>query len=224
MTAAGDPRPPSGPRRGTRIEPGPPAGYVDLGATILDDGPAAPAETRITAEDRQTDPGEDFATALSRFRARLGRSLPPGNGRTRQDMGVAYRTMGLVQEAIGEFQQAVREDPASLGAYEMLGRCFLDAGEPDLAIGALGKALEPPLGSEDELLGVHYYMACAHEAAGDPEAAYGFYRRILAVEIDFQDAGARFRELGRTLGEPTGGASPASGSGPPGPPRSGRGR
>ena len=184
-------------------ESGSPSGYVDLGALILDDEPA-PATTRITAANLHAEPDEGFADALSRFRALLTRNLPSGDARTHQDMGTAYRTMGLGQEAIGEFQQAIRNDPESPAAYEMLGRCFLDAGQPDLAASTLGKAMELPCGSEDELLGIYYYMGRAQEASGNPEAAYDFYRKTLAIEIDFQDVGARFRDLGRTLKRPTG--------------------
>ena len=177
--------------------------YVDLGAMILDEAPNSGA-TRMTEGDEHAEPDEDFRAALSRFRSRLTRTLASGDARTHQDMGTAYLAMGLGREAIGEFQQALREDPASPGAYEMLGRCFLDAGQPDLAASALGKALELPRGVEDRFLGIYYYMGRAQEASGNPEAAYDFYRRTLAIDIDFEDVGTRFRDLGRALGRPTG--------------------
>lgn len=199
-------------REASRESESPPR-YVDLRTLLLDGGPAS-VETRLTEEDADAEPGEDFTAALSRFRARLVRTLPSGDARTHLDMGTAYRTMGLGQEAIGEFQQAIREDPASPAAYEMLGRCFLEAGQPDLAAGVLGRALELPRGSEDDFLGIHYYMGRAQEASGDPEAAYEFYRKTLAIDIDFQDVGARFLNLGRALGRPTG-ESADRGSGDP---------
>ncbi len=204
--------PPDGDLPGAEPSPGPgdashesgsPARYVDLGAMILHEEPAS-VGTRLTEQDEHAEPGEDFTAAVSRFRARLVRSLPSGDARTHQDMGTAYRTMGLGQEAIGEFQRAIRNDPASAAAYEMLGRCFLDAGQPDLAAGALARALELPRGSEDEFLGIYYYMGRAQEASGNPEAAYDFYRKTLAIDIDFQDVGARFRALGGALIRPTG--------------------
>lgn len=174
------------------------SGFVDFRALILDEGSGSVA-TRLTETDENVEPGEDFKAALSRFRARLIRSLPSGDARTHQDMGTAYRTMGLGHEAIGEFQHAIREDPASPAAHEMLGRCFLDAGQPELAVGALAKALELPSGSEDDFLGIYYYMGRAQEASGNPEAAYDFYRKILAIDIGFQDVEARERDLGRAL-------------------------
>lgn len=210
MTAETPPHPPgdrSGPHpppgiRDASAGPGSASGYVDLGAMILGDEPP-PVTTRLT-DDEHSGPGEDFRTALSRLRVRLIRNLPSGDARTHQDMGTAYRTMGLDQEAIGEFQQAIREDPSSPAAHEMLGRCFLDAELPDLAAGALGTALRLVRGSQDEFPGIYYYMGRAQEAAGNPEEAYDFYRKTLAIDIDFQDVAGRVRDLRRALRGPTG--------------------
>lgn len=180
-----------------------PSRYVDLRALLLNDG-SAPEATRLTEEDENSEPGEDFRTALSRFRGRLTRSLPAGSARIHQDMGTAYRTMGLGAEAIGEFQRAIREDPACPAAHEMLGRCYLDAGHSDLAVSTLAKALDLPLGREEDFLGIYYYMGRAQEASGNPEAACDFYRKTLAIDIGFQDVEARLRDLGRAPRETAG--------------------
>lgn len=204
LEPAGDPpatHPPAHPGETAR-ESESPSRYVDLRALLLDEGSAATA-TRLTEEDENAEPGEDFKVALSRFRARLVRSLPAGDARTHQDMGTAYRTMGLGQEAIGEFQRAIREDPANSGAHEMLGRCLLEAGHADLAVSTLAKALDLPLGREEDFLGIYYYMGRAQEASGNPEAAYDFYRKTLAIDIGFQDVETRLRDLGRMLREAT---------------------
>ena len=189
-----------------------PSRYVDLRALLLDDG-SAPEATRLTEEDENTAPGEDFRAALSRFRARLVRSVPAGNARIHQDMGTAYRTMGLGPEAIAEFQRAIRVDPANSAAHEMLGRSLLDAGHAELAVSALAEALDLPLEREDDFLGIYYYMGRAQEASGNPEAACDFYRKTLAIDIGFQDVEARLRDLGRaprgTAGES---ADPVPGS------------
>lgn len=205
LEAAGDPPgtdPPADPGEVAR-ESRSPSRYVDLRALLLDEGSESVA-TRLTEEDGDAEPGEDFKAALSRFRARLIRSLPAGDARTHQDMGTAYRTMGLGQEAIGEFQRAIREDPASPAAHEMLGRCFLDAGQAELAVRTLEKALDLTLGSEDDFPGIYYYMGRAQEASGNPEAACDLYRKTLAIDIDFQDVEVRVRDLGRALRKPSG--------------------
>ena len=189
-----------------------PSRYVDLRALLLDGGSALEA-TRLTEEDENAEPDEDFRAALSRFRARLVRSLPAGDARVHQDMGTAYRTMGLGPEAIAEFQRAIRVDPANSAAHEMLGRCLLDAGHAELAVSTLAKALDLPLEREDDFLGIYYYMGRAQEASGNPEAACDFYTKTLAIDIGFLDVEARLRDLGRALRETAGeSADPAPGS------------
>ena len=96
------------------------------------------------------------------------------------------------------------EDPACPAAHEMLGRCYLDAGHSDLAVSTLAKALDLPLGREDDFLGIYYYMGRAQEASGNPEAACDFYRKTLAIDIGFQDVEARLRDLGRAPRETAG--------------------
>lgn len=205
LEPAGDPpgTDPPGDRGKVALESQSPSRYVDLRALLLEEGSASGA-TRLTDENETAEPGEDFRAALSRFSARLVRSLPAGDARTHQDMGTAYRTMGLGQEAIGEFQRAIREDPANSAAHEMLGRCLLDAGHAELAVGTLAKALDLPLGREDDFLGIYYYMGRAQEASGNPEAACDFYRKTLAIDIGFRDVEARLRDLGRALRATTG--------------------
>ncbi len=204
MTAEIPVRPPSGPvgdeparnPRSASTDPDASTGYVDLGAMILG-REEAPAATRVVEEDEHTAPEEELASVVSRFRASLSRNLASLDARSHQDMGVAYRTMGLGQEAIGEFQRAIREDPRSLGAHEMLGRCFLDAGQPGLAADSLAKALELPRRNEDEFVGIYYYLGRALEESGNPEASLDFYRKTAALDIDFKDAAVRFHSLGR---------------------------
>lgn len=192
------------------------SGYVDLGALVLDGVETTPAGTRVVSEHEHTAPQEEFTTVLSRFRASLNRNLAPGDARSHHDLGMAYRTMGLGLEAIGEFQRAVREDPGSPGAYEMLGRCFLDAGQPDLAANSLATALELPDRTEQESLGIYYYLGRAHEASGDLGAALGFYTKTIALDIDFRDVAARYRSLGEAAAEQNQALEDQAGSDPSG--------
>ena len=188
-------------------------GYVDLAAMILgvDEAPGA---TRLVEDDEHIAPREEFGSVLSRFRARL-HGVSVADARWHLDMGMAYRTMGLGAEAIAEFQRAIRENSDSPGPYEMLGRCFLDAGQPGLAAGSLALALELPSRNEDRLLGIYYYLGRAHEALGEERAALECYRKIVALDIDFRDVAARFDSLGEAAAQRRGKSAGDARSGPP---------
>jgi tetratricopeptide (TPR) repeat protein len=103
--------------------------------------------------------------------------------------------MGLLDEAISEFQMALRADGRHLPTYEVLGEAFLDKGEPQATIRALDRAVRIPHDVEDELLGIYYYLGRAHEELGNRDSAREFYERTFALDINFRDVTERLRQL-----------------------------
>ncbi len=103
--------------------------------------------------------------------------------------------MGLYDEAVSEFQQALRASAAHLPTYEMLGQTFMDMGRTDMAIRSLERALEVDYEIEDELIGIYYYLARAYEEMGKKEDAVEFYDRVFSLDINFADVTERLRAL-----------------------------
>jgi tetratricopeptide (TPR) repeat protein len=137
----------------------------------------------------------DFASMLSQFKQKVAQNISMDDARAHYDLGMAYKEMGLLREAIGEFQQALRAAPDSLGTFEMLGQCFLDLGDPEVAIRTLEKGLKLETPVEDELLGVYYGLALAHERVGNADTARDFYERIFSLDINFKDVVERLKAL-----------------------------
>ena len=57
--------------------------------------------------------------------------------------GIALAKQGQTDEAIGEFQQALRLKPDSANAHNNLGNALLNKGRTDEAVGELKQALRP---------------------------------------------------------------------------------
>jgi tetratricopeptide (TPR) repeat protein len=169
--------------------------YVDLGAMVLE--PEGEGTTRwvVKPEEPSGDEEADFARMLSQFKQKVAQNISMDDARAHYDLGMAYKEMGLLREAIGEFQQALRADPDSLGTFEMLGQCFLDLGDPDVAIRTLERGLKLETEVEDELLGVYYGLAMAHERVGNADTARDFYERIFSLDINFKDVVERLKAL-----------------------------
>ena len=87
---------------------------------------------------------------LEKFKAGVAANVDDEDFDSHYDLGVAYREMGLIDEAIFEFQKALRGATQRIRAYEALGQCFIDRSEFDVAITVLGRALREP-GMEDEI-------------------------------------------------------------------------
>ncbi|MBT4189195.1 MAG: tetratricopeptide repeat protein, partial [Gemmatimonadales bacterium] len=135
--------------------------YVDLGAMILGDEPEKTTRFTVAYEEPSGDEEADFANMLAQFKEKVSENLDAGDVRAHHDLGTAYKEMGLLDEAISEFQSALRASPDHLPTYEMLGQTFMEVGQPEAAVNSLTRALGVGHGIEDELIGIYYYLGLA---------------------------------------------------------------
>ena len=114
---------------------------------------------------------------------------------------IAYKEMGLVEEAIREFQDAVNsiqpDDGTKryLSCCTLLGDCFLEKGMPNLSVIWFKKALETTGLTADERHGVVYELANAHELCEEFESAMNEFESIYAEDVDYRDVSSRLSEL-----------------------------
>ncbi|HEX3553887.1 MAG TPA: tetratricopeptide repeat protein [Thermoanaerobaculia bacterium] len=130
------------------------------------------------------------------FKKGVAEHLSPTDYETHFNLGIAYREMGLLDEAIGEFQIAAKEPTHLVLCCSMLGLCFLDKGLPELAIRWYRRGLDAPGVNEEDTLGLLYDLGCAHLAVGDKETAYKVFVDLYGMDTNYRDVVARIEELG----------------------------
>jgi hypothetical protein len=120
---------------------------------------------------------------------------------THYNLGVAFREMGLLDEAIGELQkvcQAVDRGnpfPQVMQTYTWLAQCFLDKGVPEAAIRWYEKALKLPNLDDETRMALHYELGSSYETAGDKTAALRYFMEVYGSNIDYRDVGERIKAL-----------------------------
>jgi pilus assembly protein FimV len=120
---------------------------------------------------------------------------------THYNLGVAFREMGLLDEAIGELQkvcQAVDHGhsfPHIMQTYTWLSQCFLDKGVPEAAIRWYERALKLPNLDEDTRTALHYELASSYETAGNKAAALNHFMEVYGSNIDYRDVAERIKTL-----------------------------
>ncbi|MFC1791491.1 hypothetical protein ACFL0I_03385, partial [Gemmatimonadota bacterium] len=169
--------------------------YVDLGSMILGDSAEKTTRWQVTTDGPSGDDQADFAKMLSQFKEKVSEHVAADDVGAHHDLGTAYMEMGLLDEAIGEFQMALRASPEHLPTHEVMGRCWLEMNKPDMAVRALERALEAEFEVEDELIGIYYLMGRAKEEVGNPEEAVEFYDKVFSLDINFEDVTDRLRAL-----------------------------
>ena len=178
-------------------QPAPAADYIDLGELILGDEASREQSTRFVVEEKEPsgDEDKDFAEMLAHFRQKVAENIEAEDVGSHYDLGLAFKEMGLVDEAIAEFQVALRGGANPLATLELLGQCFIEKGQFAVASRVLDRALRIPGATDADLVGVLYSLGRVEESLGRPGAAVDFYERVLSVDIRFRDTGRRIEAI-----------------------------
>ncbi len=118
---------------------------------------------------------------------------------THFNLGIAFREMGLLDEAIGELQKVCRMSGGLTtgrrqDAYIWLATCFVEKSVPEASFQWFLKALETAP-NEESRTAVTYELASAYEAAGRKHEALDRFMEVYGTNIDYRDVATRIREL-----------------------------
>ena len=122
---------------------------------------------------------------------------------THYNLGIAYREMGLLDEAIGELQKvATANNKGRAFRYGMqcctlLGLAFMEKGQPGMAAMWYERALQTPGLDSESILALRYDLGMAQEMAGDKDAALKSFSQVYAMNIDYRDVAERVASLGK---------------------------
>lgn len=143
-----------------------------------------------------TDLGDKaLADIFREFQKGVDKQLGKEDYETRYNLGIAYKEMGLVDEAIGEFQLAAKDERRLLECASMLGICFLEKGMPKLAVKWFEKGLAAAGRTDEEYQGLRYDLAAALEQAGEEGRALAVFSELYGQDASFRDVADRVRRL-----------------------------
>jgi tetratricopeptide (TPR) repeat protein len=184
------------PSRPAARQPGGDDSFVNLSDWLSEE--RTPKSTRMVADVREPESEQvDFSEMLERFKQGIAESVSEEDHEAHYDLGVAYKEMGLLDEAIAEFQKALRAVEHRIRAFEALGQCFIEKGQYQIAITILSRALSEPAALDEQLVGVLYLLGYASEALQKWNDALAYYERVFAVDITFRDVNDRLAALAR---------------------------
>jgi len=174
------------------------ADFVNLADWLREDDTAKSTRMVVDVGEPTVDQQQvDFAEMLSMFKQGVAANVDETDHESHYDLGVAYKEMGLLDEAISEFQKALRGTEHRGRTYEALGQCFVEKRQYQIALTILSRALTDQHATDDQLVGVLYLLGYASEALGRFPDALKFYERVFAVDIQFRDIGDRLAAVER---------------------------
>jgi tetratricopeptide (TPR) repeat protein len=152
--------------------------------------------------------GEAFEEVFAAFKAGVKREVADGDTEAHYDLGIAYKEMGLLEDAIGEFRVALRNPVRKLACLHLMGVCALDLGRSADAIAHLSEALAAGSLPAEQEAALRVDLGRAYRAAGDRGRARAELEAARAADPGFGGVGELLAELDASPEEP---AAPASG-------------
>jgi tetratricopeptide (TPR) repeat protein len=136
------------------------------------------------------------------FRAELGEmGVEEEDLETHYNLGIAFREMGLLEEAISEFQKVAKASDRgrpfryTMQCCTLLGLAFMEKGQPAIAAIWYERALQTPGNDPESTLALRYDLGVAQESAGEPEAALKSFSQVYAMNIDYRGVAERIAAL-----------------------------
>jgi tetratricopeptide (TPR) repeat protein len=159
------------------------------------------AEKHVSAPAISTESGP-LKEVFDEFRAELGEmGADDEDLETHYNLGIAFREMGLLEEAISEFQKVAKASDRgrpfryTMQCCTLLGLAFIEKGQPAIAAIWYERALLTPDMDPESTLALRYDLGMAQESAGEAEAALKSFSQVYAMNIDYRDVAERIAAL-----------------------------
>jgi len=150
------------------------------------------------------DEGEPLATGseevalevvIDQFRKGVEQQVGLEDTDTHFDLGIAYKEMGLVDEAVHEFELAMHNPARECISHTMIGMCYVEVGRIPDGISHFKKGLYAEAKTPNEELGLYFELGLAYEGLEDPQEALYYFHKVQKRDPEFRGVQKTIRRL-----------------------------
>lgn len=158
----------------------------------------------LSVEDMEADTAEeiieptlesDVLEIFEEFKKGIETELEEEDSDTHYNLGIAYKEMGLIDDAIKEFQTANKDPNKRIQASSMLGVCYKEKGLYSLAVDSLKHALAAIPEHDDAYWGTKYDLAEAYQQNGNIKESFEIYTEIYSYDSKFRNVHEKMNAL-----------------------------
>jgi pilus assembly protein FimV len=189
----------------------------DLAAELAEDFGGLGEEAAAPAasdDDFQYSVDEVFAE----FKKGLEKVVKPEDVETHYDLGIAYKEMGLTDDALGEFAVARKGCAGTkreLDCIMMIGMLQTQRGEHAEAVKVFKEGLSSEHAKDDNSKALGFELAMVYEAMGENGKALYHYQRVAKLDPKYRDVSAQVARLSGTVEPEDDPPTPAAAAAPP---------
>lgn len=137
----------------------------------------------------------DVEQVFAAFKKGVEEQIGLEDSDTHFDLGIAYKEMGLLDDAMKEFDISMSNPQRECIAHTMIGLCHMEKGAYAEAISRFKKGLYCDTKTEREELGLYYELGIAYELLKDPKEALYYYQKVQKRDGTFRNIGQKLKEL-----------------------------
>jgi tetratricopeptide (TPR) repeat protein len=165
-------------------------GDFDLAAELS--GALGETEGRSSGRGTET---EAFEEVFAAFKAGVAREVDDGDHEAHYDLGIAYKEMGLFEDAIGEFRSALDSPQRRISCLHLMALCALELGRGNDAVAHLEQALAGATLPAEQEIALRLDLGRAYATSGDTQRARAAYEAVRAHDPTFGDVERLLAEL-----------------------------
>ncbi|MBI3812449.1 MAG: tetratricopeptide repeat protein [Nitrospirae bacterium] len=176
--------------------------FIDLSG-ILDEEPRENVKIPVSnVSSDEASVSEQLDSIFSEFQKDAEQVSDDIDYETHYNLGIAYKEMGLLTEAIVEFKQAMNGPDRFIDASNMLAACLQENGNNRDAIKILERALSDARCDDAQGLWLRYDLASLCEKESRMDEALELFNLIARSDRNFKDVVQRIENLEGLLGKP----------------------
>ncbi|MEW6110182.1 MAG: tetratricopeptide repeat protein [Nitrospirota bacterium] len=137
----------------------------------------------------------DVLEIFQEFKKGLEKELEDEDSETHYNLGIAYKEMGLVDDAIKEFQTARKDPKRFIQSSTMLGVCYMEKGLYSLAIDALNTAVKDVGEKNESYWAIKYDLAEAYEKNNNLKEALNLFTDVYGWNARFRNVSEKVSQV-----------------------------
>jgi tetratricopeptide (TPR) repeat protein len=137
----------------------------------------------------------DVDQVFAKFKAGVRAQVAEADSATHYDLGVAYKEMGLIREAVTEFENAARDPHRECMCYAMIGLIYLERNELDRSAESYVRALSAQSKTVEQEMNLYYDLGTVYEMKGDAKDALYYFQKIARRDPGYRDVTDRIAAL-----------------------------
>jgi tetratricopeptide (TPR) repeat protein len=157
-----------------------------------------PMPESFTASSRQTLSSTqdiDVDQVFEKFKAGVKAQVAENDSATHYDLGVAYKEMGLLPDAVGEFEVAARDPSRECMCFAMIGLVYLEQSQLDRAAEAYVRALSAAQKTVEQEMNLYYDLGNVYEMKGKNQDALYYFQKVARRDPGYRDVTERIEHL-----------------------------